>query len=325
MFRRARIARDAALLVCAVSVACGSGAESGLGRSRASAGGAAGAGSSMSTGGAAAGGPAVIRCRSDKDCTSLGLLCDPVGLSCVVCVKPGDCSSGETCRAGLCNAKVPCTNSRDCVSASAGRLICDSSIGDCVQCVTALDCAVGQTCTGNVCSGAGGSGGAGGFAAGGASGPGGAGAGGFFVAGGSFGVGGSIDTGGSAGAGGGFGVGGSIDTGGVPGDGGFGGGPGNGGTGGGTAGAWGRCRADADCADQRVCTFAIQQVLGVGGMGACVKSCTGGSTATCDPAPAGTSSMMCAAELCSIVCGADLSCPAGFTCPTLYRYCFPTP
>lgn len=326
MLRRFGFARHVALFVCAVSVSCGSGGESGLNRGRASSG---GAGSNNASGGAAAGAPSVIRCRSDKDCTALGLLCDPVGLSCVVCVKPTDCSSGETCRAGLCDAKVPCTNSRDCLSAPAGRLICDASIGDCVQCVTPLDCVDGQTCIGSVCSrsgGTGGLGGAGGFIAGGGSTGfggsfGGAGAGGF-MAGGSSGVGGSLDTGGTPGDGGGFGVGGSSGTGGIIGDGGF---SGTGGTPGTPGGAWSRCLADTDCADQRTCTYTIQQSLGIIGPGACVKPCSAATTTTCDPPLPGAAGTICVLNVCGIPCGSDLSCPLGFTCGSLYPYCFPAP
>ena len=125
-----------------------------------------GSGGAGGAAGGAAGGPP-SNCKSDKDCTPLGLLCDRTLGECVECVDDRACTGDERCIGGVCEEPETCTNSLDC---PAGR-VCDRDEGVCVQCLTNADCDDGRICVNNRCrdDGSGGAGGGAGAGGGGGS------------------------------------------------------------------------------------------------------------------------------------------------------------
>ncbi len=88
-----------------------------------------------------------VFCRSDKDCTERGLLCDDTRLVCVDCIDDSDCEGDALCTRGACAAIVRCDSTRDC---SADE-VCSDDLGYCVECETDADCADSQTCLDTAC------------------------------------------------------------------------------------------------------------------------------------------------------------------------------
>ena len=80
-------------------------------------------------------------CRSDAQCVPG--LCDPVGRTCVDCMKNDDCELGELCAEGACVAG--CEGDRDCPPG----LSCfedEPPHGLCAECVGDGDCPAGERC-----------------------------------------------------------------------------------------------------------------------------------------------------------------------------------
>jgi hypothetical protein len=90
-------------------------------------------------------------CMSDKDCTSLGLLCDTQRLVCVQCITTSDCGESEAsvfeCTAGACVSYQACENSLNCGSGQ----VCDKQRSRCVECTQDGDCAMGEKCVATEC------------------------------------------------------------------------------------------------------------------------------------------------------------------------------
>ena len=144
-----RVAAGVGVALAAAGGSCGSSDDGGLtgavdaGADTSAAGG--------SGGSAGSGGGGTVACSSDKDCTDLGLLCDPSTSVCVECVTSGDCAGGERCESGSCTEVQGCENSLDCVDAPGNRKVCDSASGECVECVAPADCPDDNDCTANEC------------------------------------------------------------------------------------------------------------------------------------------------------------------------------
>lgn len=94
------------------------------------------------------GGPsAPSSCRSSRDCSSVGLVCDPASSTCVECVTDVDCLEASTvCRATHCVPVTTCRSSRECPNQ-----VCDTALGYCVDCLTDVDCPMGQVCDEAAC------------------------------------------------------------------------------------------------------------------------------------------------------------------------------
>jgi hypothetical protein len=124
----------------------------------ASAFGSAGACGGSNGGGAlGAGGDAgdVVTCKLEKDCPD-GLHCDRVAGQCVECLETDDCSSDESCVAGVCRAG--CQSDKDC--RALNQLCGDDDV--CVDCLTDSHCEDGETCSDDgVCQSSSGEGGSG--------------------------------------------------------------------------------------------------------------------------------------------------------------------
>jgi hypothetical protein len=102
--------------------------------------GGAGSGADAATTGA-------LPCRSDKDCTPLGMLCAPEVGACVECLVPADCPANSDCTNHRCAAFTSCKNSLDCPQGQ----VCDGSALRCVECVTDTDCAAESQCADHAC------------------------------------------------------------------------------------------------------------------------------------------------------------------------------
>ena len=94
------------------------------------------------------------QCRSDRECTPLGLVCDRTAMRCVDCVMQADClGAGQLCLGNRCVTVTHCTSSRMC----PGQ-VCSTTLGYCVDCLADADCAAGtycrsdNTCGAQVCS-----------------------------------------------------------------------------------------------------------------------------------------------------------------------------
>ncbi len=85
-------------------------------------------------------------CRSDRDCSSAGQVCDRSTGYCVECVTGADCAAGQACRNTRCEEVTPCTSSRMCPG-----LVCDVDRGYCVECVTEVDCTGDDVCRDGDC------------------------------------------------------------------------------------------------------------------------------------------------------------------------------
>jgi hypothetical protein len=91
--------------------------------------------------------PAPTTCRSSRECSAAGLVCDTVSMTCVDCVADTDCLDGTSaCIANTCRAIMTCHSSRECPG-----LVCDTALGRCVDCVADLDCPSGQRCETSAC------------------------------------------------------------------------------------------------------------------------------------------------------------------------------
>ena len=91
---------------------------------------------------------AAPRCRSDRECTAMGQVCDFTSGACVDCVRDADCGTMMVCLASRCVTPVRCTTTRMC----PGQ-VCDTVRGFCVDCLTNVDCPPGLTCRGAGCFG----------------------------------------------------------------------------------------------------------------------------------------------------------------------------
>ncbi len=85
-------------------------------------------------------------CKSDKDCTPKGMVCDfQVGV-CRTCLATTDCGMGETCWHNQCvPSLIPCQSSKDC----PGSDVCNA--GACAPCAKDVDCAASEWCATDVC------------------------------------------------------------------------------------------------------------------------------------------------------------------------------
>ena len=104
---------------------------------------ACGPGAGSGDGGADAG----AGCRSDRECSARGMLCDRVRAVCVECLGDTDCTAaGQRCITSRCVVPVACTSSRIC----PGQ-VCDTTINACVDCVNPVDCPTGMRCVDRAC------------------------------------------------------------------------------------------------------------------------------------------------------------------------------
>ncbi|MFO0628035.1 MAG: nidogen-like domain-containing protein [Polyangiales bacterium] len=86
-------------------------------------------------------------CRSDRDCSGSGQVCDATRMVCVDCIRDVDCLAPNTvCLSNRCAPRVACTTSRMC----PGQ-VCDTARMLCVDCLAPVDCAPGQTCQAGSC------------------------------------------------------------------------------------------------------------------------------------------------------------------------------
>ena len=89
-----------------------------------------------------------LTCKSDKDCSPFGLLCDAGTAVCVPCVGDEDCDEGDICVNHACVIKpTDCATAKDC----AGDEVCDKSAGVCVGCVHDGDCDADSHCDTGEC------------------------------------------------------------------------------------------------------------------------------------------------------------------------------
>jgi len=79
-------------------------------------GGGSGGGTAGGSGGAADASPAPppTSCRSDKDCTPLGMLCDRTLQHCVQCIDDSACPTGQHCRLEICTTAICTANATSC-------------------------------------------------------------------------------------------------------------------------------------------------------------------------------------------------------------------
>ena len=88
-----------------------------------------------------------VSCRSDRDCSGAGQVCDTARMACVDCIRDVDCLAPNTvCLSNRCAPRVACTTSRMC----PGQ-VCDTARMLCVDCLSPVDCAPGQTCQAGSC------------------------------------------------------------------------------------------------------------------------------------------------------------------------------
>ena len=92
----------------------------------------------------------VTQCTSDKDCSTLKKVCDPLKKQCVDCIFDNDCKDSEHCKAYKCVPFTRCKNSMDCKSA-AGKPICSKTLGECVACDSSTDCNKNEECVNHSC------------------------------------------------------------------------------------------------------------------------------------------------------------------------------
>lgn len=94
-------------------------------------------------------------CKSDKDCTGAGLVCDPLTNVCVACLTDSDCGPSQHCVGRVCQGFTPCNNSLGCTEAigpdGAEQPICDKAIGECSTCLSDADCPSSHDCLGKAC------------------------------------------------------------------------------------------------------------------------------------------------------------------------------
>jgi cysteine-rich repeat protein len=87
-------------------------------------------------------------CKSDKQCGTLGLVCDQAAGVCVQCLLDQDCADGQTCKAKTCQAAAQtCASSKECPPGQ----VCHPDDGVCVGCVDDDDCEDAEFCTETLC------------------------------------------------------------------------------------------------------------------------------------------------------------------------------
>jgi hypothetical protein len=96
-----------------------------------------------------------IACQGDKDCTSVGKVCDPLTKLCVACLTDAECAPSQHCVALACQTYTACSNSLGCKAAKGpdglDQPICDQKIGECSACLTAADCPASNDCKEKQC------------------------------------------------------------------------------------------------------------------------------------------------------------------------------
>ncbi len=87
-----------------------------------------------------------VSCRSSRECGALGLVCDPVRMTCVECLTEVDCPSGQVCAAGsVCRAPLCAAGPSTCTSDGRVRT-CDPRTG-----FVDMVCPAGMGCIGGRC------------------------------------------------------------------------------------------------------------------------------------------------------------------------------
>lgn len=88
------------------------------------------------------------KCQSDKQCQSVGQVCDPILGECVPCAGDADCAKGTTCKGHVC-LPLPqsCASTKECPNG----LVCNKATSQCVLCATSADCSSNQGCLDTVC------------------------------------------------------------------------------------------------------------------------------------------------------------------------------
>ena len=88
------------------------------------------------------------KCQSDKQCQSVGQVCDLTLGECVPCAIDADCAKGTTCKGHVClPPPEPCASTKECPNG----LVCNKVSGQCVLCATSADCSSNQGCLDTVC------------------------------------------------------------------------------------------------------------------------------------------------------------------------------
>lgn len=83
-------------------------------------------------------------CVSSRMCP--GLVCDTASMTCVECLRDGDCPSMAECRSGVCEVVLSCHRDGDCAARGG---VCDPTTLTCVACSTDADCAEPAVCAGD--------------------------------------------------------------------------------------------------------------------------------------------------------------------------------
>lgn len=89
----------------------------------------------------------LISCSSDRECSSLSLVCNAALGRCVECNASTDCTTAQTCFNNRCITPKRCTSSRMC----PGQ-VCSMRLGFCVDCDSDVDCGGGFVCQMNACA-----------------------------------------------------------------------------------------------------------------------------------------------------------------------------
>jgi len=89
-------------------------------------------------------GDASRTCRSSRECSDLGLVCDPVRGACVECVAMNDCPAGQSCAANVCRAQTCTPGSSTCADGRTARVCAADGLS-----TSALACGSMQTCAGS--------------------------------------------------------------------------------------------------------------------------------------------------------------------------------
>ncbi len=90
-------------------------------------------------------------CESDKECTSMGFLCDSDRRVCAECITNDDCGESGVCEFGSCTELTTCDNSLNCSTDQVCVEPPNSDSGVCQECGDDVDCLDGGTCVGGEC------------------------------------------------------------------------------------------------------------------------------------------------------------------------------
>ncbi len=94
-------------------------------------------------------------CKSDKDCSAAGKVCDPLTLVCVACLSDAECGPSQHCVGLICQTYTACNNSLGCKTAKGpdglDQPICDQKSSECTACLTAADCPASNDCIAKAC------------------------------------------------------------------------------------------------------------------------------------------------------------------------------